>query len=260
MKTTISTHLVSQVVLKQFVDENGKLSVFNKTRAETKLASTEEIAFVEIDRSIIEALETKWAHEVEHHASKTINILNNGDVLRYEKHIRMLKKILALHFVRSAVLFVLLTRSKTIYGQQIIEEVSAAYPEHRELVENMVKTEWPSLANTTIPEILTENIAKVEEFMENHGLEIGVAPEGSHFIIGDSPAITMTKDGRMGVMNGVPITECDSFAMPVTPSHLITLKTNPKTVEYLKLTSKEVDNANTKQMQHALFEYYSKPV
>jgi hypothetical protein len=69
----------------------------------------------------------------------------------------------------------------------------------------------------------------------------------------------MSDDGRMGVLNGVAITESKSFAMPVTPRHLITLKTDPKTTKYLDLTAKQVENANGKQIQHALFEYYSLP-
>ena len=106
--------------------------------------------------------------------------------------------------------------------------MTAAYPEHKELIEQQVKQDWPKLANETLPIVLSENIDKVEDFMSRHGLEIGLAPEGSNFIIGDSPAITMSDDGRMGVLNGVAITDSKSFAMPVTPRHLITLKTDPK--------------------------------
>lgn len=256
----MKTHLVSQVILKQFVNNEGKLRVFNKLREDDKLLTPLEIAYVEIDDSIIEALERKWTQEVETHAPKTINILNNGDVLRYEKHIRMLKKILALHFIRSASLFVFLARSKNIYAQQIIDEVAAVYPGHRRMIEQRVKAEWSDKANSMIPAILMENINKVEDYLENYGLEIGLAPAGTDFVISDNPAITMNNDGRMGIMNGVPITEADSFAMPITPRHLITLKSNPDTLDYLKLTSKQVENANGKQIQHALFEYYMKPV
>jgi hypothetical protein len=137
--------------------------------------------------------------------------------------------------------------------------MTAAYPEHKELIEKQVKQDWPRLTIETLPTILSENIDKVEDFMTKHGLEIGLAPEGSSFTIGDSPAITMSDDGRMGVLNGVAITDSQSFAMPVTPRHLVTLKTNPKTTKYIELTAKQVENANGKQVQHALFEYYSKP-
>lgn len=259
MKSTISTHLVSKVILKQFTNKEGELNVTNKANGTTRPAKTGEVAFVEIDRTIIEALEKQWTAEVETHATKTLNVLGNGDILLLDKHVTMLKKIMSLHFVRSTVLIVILTQTSETYGQQIIDEMTTAYPEHKALIAEQVKQDWPRLTIETLPIILSENIDKVEDFMAKHGLEIGLAPEGSSFIIGDSPAITMGDNGRMGVLNGVAITDSKSFAMPVTPKHLVTLKTDPKTTKYIELTAKQVENANGKQVQHALFEYYSKP-
>ena len=92
MKTTINTHLVSKIILKQFTNEDGKLIVTNKVSGATRLAETGEIAFVKIDRTIIETLEKKWSTEIETHATKTLNVLGNGDVLLSDKHVKMLKK------------------------------------------------------------------------------------------------------------------------------------------------------------------------
>ncbi len=70
--------MVSKVILKQFTNDDGKLSVINKINGESRPVGTDEVAFVQIDRTIIEALEQKWSTEIETHASKTLNVLANG--------------------------------------------------------------------------------------------------------------------------------------------------------------------------------------
>lgn len=252
------SHLISQVVLKRFTDKTEQVTVHNKGGA-VELKKPSEIAYVEIDKRIIAVLEKRWDMDIENHAEKTLNTLYSGGLLHVEKHMTTLKKLMGLHFVRSKPFLVLMDQFSKKYSQQVIDNLSAAYPFQKQLIQTRVEKDWGGVVAEVIPAVLEENISKVEKFMDRHGLEIGQAPDDTFFVIGDSPAITMMNDGRMGVLNGVPITEADSFAMPVTPHHLATLKTNPETKKYRQLTAKQVKNANAKQIQHSIEEYYSKP-
>lgn len=255
----MKSHLISRVILRQFTGSDGKLVVHNKMTGMAEPKLTTDVAFVEIDEGIIRMLEDKWNHDVENNAVKSLHVLFNGDALLSGKHTNMLKKIMALHYVRSVILIYLLQHSTQVYQKQIIDEMSADSPKHKDLIESTVKERFPKMVSETMPIILEENIEKVEHFMELHGLEIGVAPVEEYFVLSDSPAMTMSNDGRMGVLNGVAITDADSFAMVVSPKHLVTLKTSPSKTKYIQLTAEQVANVNTKQVQHSLYEYYSVP-
>lgn len=247
------THLISQVVLKRFTNDEGLVAQHEKKTGKVTLLPPTDIAFTDIDVKIIEQSERRWGADIENHAEKALNTLVNANVLLVPKHANTIKRLMALHYVRSFALLDLMAEAKQKYARQIIENVSSAYPSYRDLVKQKVAEDWPRTVVGSLPKIIGDNVAKVDKFMERHGLEIAHTPQSIKFVIGDIPAITITNKGKMGV----PITEADSFAMPLTPTHIVALKTDPESKEYFELTAEQVRAANSKQIQRALEIYYS---
>lgn len=246
------THLISQVVLKQFTNKDGLVAQHEKLSGTVTLLPPVDIAYTEIDRAIIEQSEQEWSSDIENDSEKALNTLINGNILHVPKHTQTIKTLMALHYVRSFALIQLMAIAMPNYAKQIIENVTAVYPSHKELVEKKVAEDWPRMMVESLPKIIKANITKVKQFMERHGLEVGVSPEDELFIIGDIPTITLNSEGKIGV----PITEADNFAMPLTPRHIVALKTKP-TKKYTQLTPKHVQAANKKQEERALEVFYS---
>lgn len=253
------SHLISQIILREFVNSNNQVRVHNKKTGKIHLESPYDIGYEEIDKRIIGELEKHWNSDIETKATKSLNILRNGDLLHQPKHQKTIKDLMSLHFVRSATLLSSMNYLKSKYAGQIIKSVVADYPEHESTIKSYVLEHWERDVDETLPEILKENITKVQDFMNRHGLEIGYAPGSKLFVIGDSPAITISKDGNGDVITGAPITEAESFAIPLTPRHLVTLKTKPASKKYIDLTDRQVENVNSKQISFSIKEYYSVP-
>jgi len=256
----MKTHLVSQVILKEFTNEVGLLTINYKD--ENKLPAqktTKETGFVEIDAAYIERLERDWNESVENDAKKTLRVLKNSDVLIYEKHTKILKKLMSLHFIRSQILMKLFNEMSLYHFNKIIDEAMPLFSGDRQSLEAMVKERLPDVLTKTLVTSLEDLMKKVDALIEPYGLEIGVAPDNANFVLSDSPAMTMDRDGHLGILQGVAILQATEFAMVMTPKHVITLKSGEQGIKYISLTQKEVDNLNKKQIVHSLHEYYSMP-
>jgi hypothetical protein len=253
------SHLISQAILKQFTDKSGKLSVFDKLTAQEDLRIPYDVSYKNLDDAIIRETEQLWSNSIEKEATKLLNTIKDGGVLFFEKHEKTIKALMALHFVRSEVIFILIEQQSRAHRQDIETSMVRDFPEHAAVIKRRLDSDWNNLVGQTLTEIIEENRIKVNNYLDTHGLEIGIAPDDTQLIIGDCPAIPISDDGRMGVLNGVAILEAKSFAMPFTPKHLIAAKSSPETKRYITLTSAEVLAANSKQKQNAIRYYYSKP-
>ena len=255
------SHQISQVVLNEFTDENKLVNVHGiHTRFHKKL-SPYEIAYIDFDEKIIRKLEEAWCKDIETRASESLRVLKHGDLLHQPKHQKIIKALIALHFVRGMPLVGKMEEAKEELAAKIIADVTKAYPDHKELIEKQVAQEWPKKTKEAYPHILEENISKVIKFLDEHGLEIGCVTGNLNLIIGDSPVITACKIANGNLEYNVPITEATMCIMPLTPKHLVALKTHPDpdATRYIDLTEKDVAKINHLQKSQAISEFYSKP-
>jgi hypothetical protein len=259
----MKSHLISQVVLKQFANEQRETQVHQRDSDTVELKRIDNVAYVEIEEAVIRHLEDKWSHDIEDQAEKAINNLKSGNVMYFEKHIGTIKSLIALHYIRSQV-FRLVEAHKHEMAARFAAakaQVLAVYPNHGDLIDQeAVKYAAKAPLDMAI-RLMEEYIPKVEEFLAKPdlGFEIGEAPEGSEFIIGDVPVVTTDGNGNFGIFAGVPITDARSVAMPLTPKHLVALKKNPETQKYKTLKPEQVETANSRQLGLMTSEYYTKP-
>ncbi len=256
----MKSHLISQVILKQFANSAKEVLVHDLKTGYTHMSSTNTVAFEEVDRAIIGELEAEWCTEIESKAEKAIHTLENGSLLYSSEQMGVIKRLMALHYMRTQA-YIAMQKPEIgkAHRQWVKDEVLKQYPDKHDLVESELAQKWPTKETEAVALSMKEYIPKIEAFLESKGLEVGVASDGSELILGDVPAITADGNGSLGALNGVPITEAVSFAMPLTPKYLVALKSHPTTKKYKNLTAKQVENANNKQLLLAAKEYYSKP-
>ncbi len=260
MKDTINSHLISQVVLKHFANKNadGKWQtlVHTKGSADTELSRIDGVACRAIDRAVIDTLEQEWSNSIEKEADKAINSIVNNNWT--DKHIGIIKDLMALHFIRSQAFE--LVGNNTDYIISTLEtkknEVIAVYPEYKDVINQKYEEAAKTAPLEVAIGILKTYIDKTKEYLADTaiGLEVGQAPDGAEFIIGDVPVVTMNRASKV-----VPITEANHVAMPITPKYLVALKKNPDKKKPVVLTKRQVENANNKQIGLALTHYFSKP-
>lgn len=254
------SHLISQVILKQFANPQNEVLVHDVNNIATHLEKTKDVAFREVDRNLIGDLEKKWDTEIESEVRQAIQSLENGDLLHSDKHMKTLKRVIALHYIRTQAHFAAKQiEAQEAYRQKIIDEVSVQYPDQKKLIEERVAIEWPITELKATIGVFEKYIPKVEKFLDKHGLEVGVAPEGSEFIIGDVPVVTADGNGNFGMLNGVAITDARGVAMPLTPKYIVAIKTKPFAKKYRQLTKEQVEKANSRQALLTMEQYYSKP-
>lgn len=259
----MKSHLVSQVVLKQFANEQREILVHQRGADTAELKRIDRVAYMEIEEAVIRPLEDKWSHDIEANAEKAINNLKSGNVMYFEKHVGTIKSLIALHYIRSQV-FRLVEANKHEMAARFAEakaQVLAVYPNHGDLVDREVANYAANAPLDMAVRLMEEQIPKVEAFLAKPdlGFEIGEAPEGSEFIIGDVPVVTTDGNGNFGIFAGVPITNARSIAMPLTPKHLVALKKNPETQKYKMLKPEQVETANSRQLGLMTNEYFTKP-
>jgi|GEM_PF-2864121 len=258
----MKSHLISQVVLTEFTNESGELIEIDKATGISKLETPANVCYQEIDRVIIKELEDSWANGVEDDAKKALNTLHKSNVLLTEKHVNTLKRLIALHFVRSIVYELVEASSPQmeVALENLKKEYVRQYPQSKTEIENAYSYDNNEKMKMAV-RVMGEQIPKIESYLANKefGLEIGVAPPNCYFIIGDIPVLSVDKKGNMGVLQGVSITDAQGLAMPLSPTHIASIKTNPTETKYIKLTFEQVTSANKKLHSLSLSKYYRLP-
>lgn len=260
MKTTINSHLVSQVLLKQFAskDDDGKWQtlVHDKNSGSPELKRIDRVASREIERSVIEALEQEWSRDIEKGADKAINSIVNNNWT--DKHISTIKDLMALHFIRSQAFE--LVSSNADYITKTLEakknEVIAIYPEYTDTINRVYKENLKTAPLEIVVGILKTYITKTKDYLADPviGLEVGQVSDGVEFVIGDVPVVTLNRAGNI-----TPITEANYVGMPITPKYLVTLRKNPDKRKPVVLTKQQVEKVNNHQRALALTHYFSIP-
>lgn len=255
----MNSHLISKVVLKKF-SVNNKVAVHDKSSdALIDLRVIDSIACIEQDADILGDLEKKWCNEIETHMPKIYNSLELGYLLDRPTHIKIIKRLLVLHFIRSSVFYKIYSEKTVQMVDEFTARVKAQAPEESKNQDEQIRSYGERELAIFLPVILQDQIAKIEEDIQPHGIEIGIASEGFEFVIGDNPVITATTDGKVGILNGVPFKSSIAFGMPLTPKHLVTLKSKDISNRYVTLSGTQVEAANRKQKIAATEVYLSRP-
>ncbi len=253
----MKSHLISQVVLKQFANSKREIVVHTKDTETTELKPIDSVAYLDVDEKLIKHLEEKWSNSVEDDADRAINALKNNNLVVVQKHITAIKSLMALHFIRSQV-FHLIELNKHLITQtfeQIKMAYSTAYPQYAESIEKFTQAEYNKAPHDIAVKVMEKYIPMVEAYIADPeiGFEIGEAQDDAVFIISDIPTITTDGKGTCGV----PITKAKAFGMPLTPKHFVTLKKNPETRKYKKMRAQQVENTNKRQQAQMIKEFYS---
>ncbi|HUD11292.1 MAG TPA: DUF4238 domain-containing protein [Candidatus Saccharimonadia bacterium] len=252
------SHLLSQVVLKRFANDAKEVERHDIATDAVTIAATTEVAYRDVETDLIKDLEQEWSRDIENNGTKALNALENGDLLHHSDHVLTVKHLIGLHYIRSAI-FVMTDRQSDQYRTRVIESTAAEYPEHRAEIEATANSQWPHWEQSVAVKTLQDYLPKIQTYIETHGLEVCVAPDGAEFILGDIPVVTSDGDGRFGVFQGVSLTDARACAMPLTPHHLVALKTNQTTDRYHRLTAGQVTAANDKERMLAIEAYYKQP-
>lgn len=260
MKATINSHLVSQVLLKRFASkgEDGRwqIMVHDKNSSKSKLKGVDCVASREVERSIIEALEQEWSRDIENEADKAINSIVSNNWA--EKHIGAIKDLMALHFIRSQAFELISNNAYSIIETLEAEknQVIKIYPEYTDAINRVYQENLKTAPLEIVIGILKTYITKTKDYLADLtiGLEVGQAPSGAEFIIGDVPVITLNRYGDV-----VPVTEANYVGMPITPKYLVSLKKNPDKKKPILLTKEQVQNVNRRQVGISLVNYFSLP-
>lgn len=257
----VKTHLVSQTLLKRFADK-GLIRVTNLVTRKDELKGLRQIAYLNVHDKLFSKLERRWGN-TESSATTAFDSLDQGTLLKKPSHKEAIKRLMILHYVRSQALMDVMGRDEPHYFQKFVKNVKGDLPDQTKYIDKnlaSIRSNWLTSIVKMIPGILKTNAKKVEDYVAQFDIEIGIAPDGAEFIIGDNPALTVSGDGRIGIRSGVPINEGIGFSMPLGPKHMVALIKHNSSVEYIKLTSTQVDNANNKAKSQCIKEYYSSPV
>ncbi len=153
----------------------------------------------------------------------------------------------------------MINQARDTYGKIFVRGMNDRFPDMSAEIHVALHSEWPERVDTAFVELLEENIIKVTSYLSDLDLEVGLAPSDHPLIIGDVPVVNTSPDGRIGIKAGVRVNESLDIEMPLTPQHLVTVKSNPPNRKYVTLSVEEVDAANNRQRALAEYEYFGLP-
>ncbi len=257
----MKSRLVSQTLLKRFANK-GLVRVTNLVTGDNELKKPRDIAYLKVYDELLSKLERRWGN-IESRASTAFGYLDQGTLLKYTPHKDNIKRFMILHYIRSQAFVDVMARDEPHYFEKLIQNVKSDFPDKADYIKSnlpAIRHKWLKDLVKMTPKMFATNSKKVENYVKNFDIEVGIVAEGSEFILGDNPALTVAKDGRIGIRSGVPINESIGFSMPLGPKHMAALITRNPTDKYIELTSNEVEIANNKTKTQCIKEYYSSPV
>jgi len=258
-KPVMKAHLISQVLLKRF-SQNSKVKVHSLKDHTYYLSDTKDIAYIDVANGLFKPIEHKYGY-AETRMATAFQYLDDGSLLKYPKHIESVKMFIALHYVRSAIFYLLMQREPEHF-EKFMKDAKITHPSNKEEIEKnkeILRHELREKMIENMPALIKLLIKKVETHIEGYDLEVGIAPAGVKFLIGDIATLTISEDGSIGVLSGAAVTNSIAFGMPLGPNHLVALTVSNKSTTYRQFTSREVGNCNEKLLKQCVAEYYTLP-
>jgi hypothetical protein len=238
-------HLVSQVVLRRFVDDDGLLLRVNLEHGNIGYASPAacmyEWNFVAAAPNEAEKL---W-QTVEDRLPAALAAIDGGAIQTDADSIKILKECLALHFIRSHNTKLVTEASSKYASAKMRDELvteekdDLAHQYYKEHHIHLVGKEGLSFAAAKVMATIEPALSSSQEFWERvkiHFEEVKkflaplelemLMPESDtdEFLIGDGPALPYQSGNLMGgFRGGVGLNDANAFYMPVGPRHVVSL-------------------------------------
>lgn len=270
-------HLVSKTVLKRFASaDDKKITVHYLDRCRIKSVKPENEAYVrdyiKIDSNESEA---RW-QVIENKAPIIHEALSNGSLKLEEWDeacIPTILELISLHIVRSHSTLSLWKRDlesspwvKAKEAWRADGELMRAYM--RESNRSYIPISERMLLIADFARGLQSNLQpgeegfrdfihkmqeKIETYLKDMTIEVGRAPDGKEFLIGDTPAVLRdSSSGKQGVLEGVGVTGANELFFPLDRRHVIgVLSPNKRQPSIIQLTPQQVDRINLLQLKNA---------
>ncbi len=222
-----------------------------------KHKTAKEIGYINTSSDLFNDSEKRWS-VIETRGAKALRELDSGNLLKNSVGIKAIKQYMALHFIRSFAFVELSSiREKEEFSNLLYNLTS----KHGIIIKDIQKfrLEWIRGYQKNIPEILLNVEKKIFDFIDKYDLEIGEADESSEIVLSDNPVLNMTKDGLVGLRQGVAFDQSDSVVITLGPKHIAALITKNPIDRYIKLNSTQVTNYNKHAITYSLREFYTKP-
>ncbi len=266
-------HLVSAVLLRELNNTEGLIGVLELSDGKIRTSVAEGEAFIRdfipVDQN---KSENRWA-KIEKRMPEVFASLQAGTIFSARESYRadLIKLFMSLHAVRSYNVYRLWEegreRDSWVKGAEAWRpngKLMAAYK--REVNPD------PSLADTMLlvrdfrnglsiglgdglsfRDFVHTMATKFNKYLRRSRVEIGIAPQGKSFIIGDSPVLIRDSySGRVGVFEGVGVTSANQICMPLGSRYVVALNSHKGSInKIVKLGSKEVDDINRLQIRTA---------
>lgn len=255
----IKSHLVSQVLLRRFANRKY-LKIHYKFKQAVTYKRTDGLGYIEFPQEIIQFSEDKWSR-IEYSFGLILQRIDDGSLLENDESKKVIKKFMALHYVRSAAFIKLLKERETESFLEFIDKIKKEYPDKEDEINSQFllhRQEWLKYMVKIYPKTVNDLIKKVKKYIMAFDIEIGAVHGANNFLLSDNPVITITKDKKVGIISGAVVNESE-FLMPLGPKHVAALTSKENSDEYRLLTNSKMKKINRLTKQQAINEYYSTP-
>ena len=275
-------HVVSQVLLRRFAepDANGG-RVIRATSLQfdtSRLRGTAHCAYMNDWMPIFsQSLEKVW-QTVEHRMNGVLNEVVDDQIDFDGSSAEVLRKVLALHFVRSYHMRVVVHRAaleafselRASAVEQNRELVAAGFRsvvgrdpvddrELRDLVDRVIDQHGLSELELNYRIRTEDNFERVSEIIGSASIEILTPPGRREFLIGDAPVCGYRAGVKLlGPHEGLGLYGTDFFVMPLTPRHMLRIPARQES-GFRQVSGKVTDESNVRQIRNAYREVFSRP-
>ncbi|UDY22924.1 DUF4238 domain-containing protein [Nocardioides sp. Kera G14] len=260
-------HTVSRFLIKGFADKHGQVAFYDRAASRHRRVPFGSRIFETVfDAHAPDETEMMWGR-VETRAGHVLARLKEKPTLQPGDE-EPLRDLIAVHWARSRGM---MTARMNLTGQVVEQSITSVLGQHLPMIATAYRntfgeeaTSAEELVDFTIQlheRAISEgsdewhcdrnpiNLEGARAILGKWKVQLGLAPEGSEFVIGDSPVIVM-KPGHVGVgpHQGVALGDANQIAMPISPRILLGLG---PTSETTTVTSDVARWYNERQWQGA---------
>lgn len=219
------------------------------------------------------SLEQAW-NEVEQHLPEVFAAVAAGTVLDDPATTGRLRDLIALHWVRSQHYrdlhqrlfpFVyqerqryLLNEGRTLLQAAVLEQTGLFIDGREGLAlhaERLLKPMATAYETGALFRVRIEaSFARARDLLEDRCVQI-LTPQHGEFLIGDTPAVTMRRDGPR-ISHSMALGDAHSVILPISPRYVLSTGPHPA---YLPVPHAQVDELNTLQIRTARRYIYTRP-
>lgn len=259
-----AAHYITNLLLRRFA-RSGKILVEDKSTGVVTAEQTDNVGKIDHPTEWIQESEAKW-QSVETAMGPVFSAVRLHQLEENPDYITVIKDFLTLHYTRSNLTYILRDEAvKSGEAKRRLDDVHKSVSKQvgRPLTDSEIKQTTEHWFKTSMEELPIGLQVKlfddVRPFVAKFGIIVYEAPNNADFILGDSPVITMTEDGKVGALQGARIDDSKYVGMPLSPKYAIGLKGAASDIEYQQLTAVQVDSINKAERSIAHKYIFSRP-